>query len=61
MKYNTGKSIDPYIGKASAWEGLQLKWVYRQMRRSGVSRSTARMLVHSAFHIGYRTGIADAP
>lgn len=61
MRYKTSTTLDPYIGELRGYDRLHLMWVYRTLRRDGVNRWTARMLVHSAFHIGYRVGIASAP
>lgn len=33
-----------------------LRWMYRHLRTFGVPRSTARMALHSAYHLGHRAG-----
>ena len=51
-----GSRIDWFAASdINAWDATQLRWVYRMMRRNGISRSTARMYISCAYNIGVRT------
>lgn len=39
------------------WYVNQLRWQYRTLRREGVRPSTARMLVHHGWCIGFTAGL----
>ena len=45
-------NIDPF-------DRRQMRWLYRQMRRDGVRRSTTRMYLLSAYHVGYRARLNE--
>lgn len=60
MRFNLREAPDPCMARMSPLDARDIRWLYRSLRRYGkLDRSTARMAVHSAFHCGYRTGMAE--
>jgi len=58
VKYLVQQQDDPFwTSVTDPYDRQAVRWTYRQLRRNGVRRSTARTAIHGIFHVGIRAQI----
>jgi hypothetical protein len=57
VKYSIGQGIDRFWVNIAPEERRGVRWTYRTLRVGGADRGTARLAMHTMFHVGARTGL----
>jgi hypothetical protein len=55
FRYRLKDGADHWFDGVSPEDRRNLRWSYKHARLCGCNRRVARLLIHSAFHVGVRT------
>jgi hypothetical protein len=61
VRYKLSDSDDEFFAETRPSDAKWMRSDYRLLRHYGVPRSTARTIIHGAFHAGYRTALVAKP
>jgi hypothetical protein len=55
FRFRIPSGVDEWFDDMTHGDRRTIRWTYRHARKSGVDRNLARLVIHSAFHVGVRT------